>query len=478
MKRVKPEIFLNRKFESLLIDWKANSRRLPLIVKGARQVGKTECIRHFAEGRYASFVEINFALQPEFKAIVRDGYSAENIVRNISLINPNFSFVEAHTLIFFDEIQDFPEIATSFKSFAQQGKYDVIGSGSLLGIQLKRIESISVGYQEKATMYSLDFEEFLAARGYRSEQLDELYGHLVDGVPFGEAANTTFERHFLDYVTLGGMPEVVESYFVKGTFEGVPAMQRRIVSDYRSDVRKYAEGLDPVRIVNVFDSIPGQLAKENKKFQLSYVEKKARYKDYWGCVEWLDDAGIVNVCKSMDFPELPIAAHMDSMRFKLYMADSGLLVSMLDEESQEDLRLRRDIGTWKGGFFENVVAESLVKAGAAPVYYKKENSTLEMDFFLRSGDNLVPIEVKAGNTKAKSMRTLIDSTHYKDVAWGIKLVRGNIGFSSGILTIPHWCAFFLKRLVKDRCGAFACVRRVCGDRDRFADGLPAGGYDR
>ena len=449
MKRKKPEIFLERKFEEQLKDWKANPDRLPLIVKGARQVGKTECIRHFAEGRYASFVEINFALQPEFKAITRDGYSAENVIRNISLIEPNFRFVEDGTLIFFDEIQEFPEIATSFKSFAQYGKYDVISSGSLLGIQLKRIESISVGFQEKATMRSLDFEEFLTARGYRAGQLDELYGCLLEGRAFSEAANTALDRLFLDFSTLGGMPEIVERYFVKGTFEGIPAIQRRIVSDYRSDVRKYAEGLDPVRIVNVFESIPAQLAKENKKFQLSHVEKNARYKDYWGCVEWLNDAGIVNVCKAVDFPELPLAAHLDATRFKLYMADSGLLVSMLDEESQEDVRIRRNLGTWKGGLFENIVAEALVKAGAALAYYRKENSTLEMDFFLRSGDNLVPVEVKAGNTKAKSMRVLLDSPHYQDIKWGIKLVKGNVGFSNGVLTIPQWCAFFLRRLAKE-----------------------------
>ena len=450
MKHRKPELFLNRKFETQLEAWKANPDRLPLIVKGARQVGKTECIRHFAEGRYVSFVEVNFALQPEFKAITRDGYSAESILRNISVIEPNFRFVKDSTLIFFDEIQDFPEIATCFKSFAQLGEYDVISSGSLLGIQLKRIESISVGYQEIAVMMSLDFEEFLAARGYRPGQLDELYGTLLEGRPFGEAVNTTLDRLFLDFSVLGGMPEVVERYFVKGTFEGVPAIQRRIVADYRSDIRKYAEGLDPLRIVNVFGSIPAQLAKENKKFQLSYVEKKARYKDYWGCVEWLDDAGVVNVCKAMDFPELPVTAHLDAMRFKLYMADSGLLVSMIDEEAQEDLRMRRDIGTWKGGLFENIVAEAIVKSGASLAYYKKENSTLEMDFFLRSGDNLVPVEVKAGNTKAKSLRVLIDSPHYKDINWGIKLVKGNVGFANRILTIPQWCAFFLKRLTKER----------------------------
>ena len=182
---------------------------------------------------------------------------------------------------------------------------------------------------------------------------------------------------------------------------------------------------------------------------MSHVAKGARYKDYWGCVEWLEDAGIVNVCKVMDFPELPVAAHLDATRFKLYMADSGLLVSMLDAESQEDVRIRRNLGTWKGGLFENIVAEAIVKSGAVPAYYKKDNSTLEMDFLLRSGENLVPVEVKAGNTKAKSMRMLIDGSHYKDIRWGVKLAKGNVGFNEGVLTIPQWCAFFLKRLMKD-----------------------------
>ena len=290
----------------------------------------------------------------------------------------------------------------------------------------------------------------MTARGYRKEQLEELYGNLVESRSFGDVVNGTFERLFLDYVTLGGMPEVVERYFLRGTFEGTLAIQRRIISDYRSDVRKYAEGLDPQRIVGVFESIPAQLAKENKKFQLSCVEKNARYKDYWGCVEWLNDAGIVNICKMMDFPELPIIAHLNAAKYKLYMADSGLMLSMLDEESQEDIRVRRDLGTWKGGFFENIIAEALVKAGATLAYHKKENSTLEMDFFLRSGGCLVPVEVKSTNGKSKSMRTMLDSGHYKDIKWGVKLVRGDVGFNDGILTVPQWCAFMLPRLLKDK----------------------------
>ena len=449
MKAKKPLKFLDRKFLSILDDWIKRDDRLPLIVKGARQVGKTACIRKFAEGRFASVVEINFALRPEFKVITQDGYGVASIIRNISLVDPRCKFIEGDTLIFFDEIQDFPEIATSFKSFAEDGRYDVVSSGSLLGIQFKRIESISVGYQETQTMRSMDFEEFLWARGYRPEQLDDLYARLVERCPFGAAAIESFDRLFLDYCVLGGMPEVEASYFDKGTFEGVPAIQRRIVSDYRADVRRYAEGLDPQRIVSVFDSIPAQLAKENKKFQLSKIEHGARRKDYWGCVEWLQDAGIVTLCKAVDFPELPLAAHADSSRFKLYMSDSGLLVARLDEESQEDVRVRRNLGTWKGGLFENIVSEALVKAGAEPAYFKKENATLEMDFLLRSRDDLVPVEVKAENARSKSLRTLIDSDHYKDIRWGVKLIHGDVGFERSVLTIPQWSAFWLPRLLKD-----------------------------
>ena len=275
MKATKPALFLDRKFLRVLEAWKKRADRLPLIVKGARQVGKTECIRHFAAGRYRSLVEINFALRPEFKAAVRDGYSAENVVRNLSFVDPRLHFHPGDTLLFFDEIQDFPEIATTFKSFAEDGRFDVVASGSLLGVHLKRIESIAVGYQETETMRSLDFEEFLAAVGYSAAQVDDLFGHLVEARPFGPATTEAIGRFFSDFCAVGGMPEADAKYVSTGTFERIPDIQRRIARDYRSDVRKYAEGLDPLRIVAVFDSVPAQLAKENRKFQLARIEKGA-----------------------------------------------------------------------------------------------------------------------------------------------------------------------------------------------------------
>ena len=445
----KPEIYLKRKFDAFLLDWKANPRRLPLIIKGARQVGKTECVRHFAEGRYESFIEINFVERPQFKAVVRDGYSVESIVSNITQIDSTIRFVKGSTLLFFDELQEFPEIATALKFFAQDGNYDVILSGSLLGVHYHRVESFSVGYQTSVELRSLDFEEILWAQGYSDEQIEDVFGWLKTRSPIPESVNETYSRHFLNYCILGGMPDVLEGYFLTKSFTGSLAVQRQILSDYRADIRKYCEGLDPVRIQNVFDDVPFQLAKANKKFQISKVAPGARHKDYWGCVEWLEQAGVVLICASLDFPELPLKAHRDRSAYKLYLADTGLLLAQLDEEAQEDVRVRRNLGTWKGGLFENIVAEALVKAGAELSYFKKDNSTLEMDFFLRSGDDLVPIEVKSENARAKSLNTLIASEHYPEIRWGIKLVHGNVGFENNVLTMPHWSVFLLPRLLSE-----------------------------
>ena len=445
----KPEIYLKRKFDAFLLDWKANPRRLPLIIKGARQVGKTECVRHFAEGRYESFIEINFVERPQFKAVVRDGYSVESIVSNITQIDSTIRFVKGSTLLFFDELQEFPEIATALKFFAQDGNYDVILSGSLLGVHYHRVESFSVGYQTSVELRSLDFEEFLWAQGYSDEQIEDVFGWLKTRSPIPESVNETYSRHFLNYCILGGMPDVLEGYFLTKSFTGSLAVQRQILSDYRADIRKYCEGLDPVRIQNVFDDVPFQLAKANKKFQISKVAPGARHKDYWGCVEWLEQAGVVLICASLDFPELPLKAHRDRSAYKLYLADTGLLLAQLDEEAQEDVRVRRNLGTWKGGLFENIVAEALVKSGAELSYFKKDNSTLEMDFFLRSGDDLVPIEVKSENARAKSLNTLIASEHYPEIRWGIKLVHGNVGFENNVLTMPHWSVFLLPRLLSE-----------------------------
>ena len=439
--------YLRRKLDDWLGSWLKDPNRKPLLVKGARQVGKTESIRHFANANYENVIEINFVFQPEFKQITVDGYKAENVIKRMSALNPMLRFIPGRTLLFFDEIQEFPDIATSFKDFKADGRYDVISSGSMLGVHYKQIASIPVGFKTDCNLASLDFEEFLWACGYDENFIDGLFAHIVERRPFDAMTFDLMKRLFLDYCALGGMPEILRNYFEKGTFEGSSALQRELFLAYRDDVRKYADGVDQTRILNVLDHVAQQLAKENRKFQISKVAKDARFKDYRGCVDWLKDASVINVCHAMSFPELPIGGNQAEDKFKIYLADSGLLLGQLDDESQRDFRMNRNLGTYKGGLFENIVGEALTKSGAPLVYYKREDSTLEMDFFLRDAEHLVPVEVKAGSAKAKSLRTMIDSEHYPDIKWGIKLTDGNVGFSNGILTLPQWSAFLLKRLL-------------------------------
>lgn len=440
-------IYLKRKIDAYLSEWKANPDKKPLIVKGPRQVGKTESIKRFGEQNYKSVVYINFVEEPKYKMITADGYRAEDIIKNISRMDPFKRFPEGDTLIFFDELQEFPDIATALKFFKIDGRFDVICSGSMLGINYRRIESNSVGYKSDYAMYSLDFEEFLWARGYGEHIAENMLEHLRSLSPFNEAELSAYGGLFLDFCILGGMPAAVREFIAKGTFEGSLEIQRQLVIDYKEDIRKYAEGMDQTRILNVFNHIPIQLARDNKKFQISKVASGARFRDYRGCIEWLDDAGMINLCHCLNFPELPLQGNYDETRYKLYFADSGLLVAMLDEEAQEDLRTNKNLGVYKGALCENVVGEALVKAGYKLYYYKREDSSLEQDFFVRTADALIPLEVKAKNGTAKSMRTLIGSERYPDIRCGIKFTGGNVGYSDDIYTFPYFCAFLLKRFL-------------------------------
>lgn len=377
--------------------------------------------------------------------ITADGCKAADIVKNISRIDPSKRFIEGETLIFFDELQEFPDIATALKFFKIDGRFDVICSGSMLGINYRKIESNSVGYKTDYEMFSLDFEEFLWAGGYDDAFIDDMLTHMHTLTPFNELEMSVCSELFLNYCILGGMPAVVREFIEKGTFEGSLETQRQLIADYKENIRKCADGMDQTRILNVFQHIPVQLAKDNKKFQISKVASGARFRDYRGCIEWLNDAGMVNICYCLNFPELPLKGNYDETKYKLYFADSGQLVAMLDEEAQEDLRANKNLGVYKGALYENVVGEALVKAGYQLYYYKREDSTLEQDFFVRTASALIPVEVKAQRGTAKSLRTLITSDKYEDIHYGIKFTAGNIGFSDDIYTFPYFCAFLLKR---------------------------------
>ena len=298
------QMYLKRKVDAFLEEWKADKNRKPLIVKGSRQIGKTESILHFAADHYENVIEINFVRDEKYKGIIADGYEAAAIIKNISLIDPSKKFVPEKTLIFFDEITEFPEIATSLKFFCIDGRFDVICSGSMLGVNYKKIESNSVGYKKDYEMFSMDFEEFLWAKGYGDDTVENLLSHMKEFTPFSELEMNVFHSLFLDYNILGGMPAVVAEYIERNTFEGSLDTQKQLIADYKEDIRKYATGIDQTRIINVFNRVAPQLARENKKFQISKVASGARFRDYRGCAEWLSDAGMVNICYCMEFPIL------------------------------------------------------------------------------------------------------------------------------------------------------------------------------
>ena len=443
-------MYLRRKIDDYLLAWRNREDKLPLIVKGARQIGKTESIFHFAQKNYENIVSINFVLEPKYKTILSDGYGVNEIIKNISLLDPSKKFIQGKTLIIFDELQEVPDIATSLKAFKLDGRFDVICSGSLLGINYKKIHSNSVGYKTDYEMFSMDFEEFLWAKGYTEIHIDNLLKHMQDGVLFSDTELAVYKKLFLDFCVLGGMPAVVKKYIETGTFSETLEIQRQIQLDYEEDIRKYAEGLDQTKIVSVYRNVPAQLAKENKKFQLSKIDKKARSREYMGCITWLEDAGVISICYCLNYPELPLKGNYDESKYKIYYPDTGLLIASLDEEAQEDLRANKNLGVYKGALYENFVAEAFIKQGLGLYYYKKESATLEEDFFVRTKDELVPVEVKANNNRSRSLRKLISSDSYSDIHWGIKLADSNVGIEDGICTFPYFCTFLLKKYLSGK----------------------------
>lgn len=441
---------LKRKIDKYLEEWKASVDKKPLIVKGARQVGKTASIRYFGEKYYNNIVEINFALQPKYKQIFADGYEVDSIIKNITLLNPTLVFVPHETLLFFDELQEYPDCATSLKSFKQDGRYDVICSGSLMGLYYQQIESNSVGYKTDYEMYSLDFEEFLWAKGYDEHFIDDLYQHMLELKPLSNMQMDVLGRLFSDYMILGGMPEVVNRYIESGQFSGLLQLQRQLLQDYEEDITKYAAGFDKAKVLAVYRHITTFLAAENKRFQVTKIARGARNREYIGAVEWLANAGIINICYCLQTPSLPLKGNYDAKLYKVYYRDTGLLIASLDEEAQEDLRANRNFGTYKGAIFENIVADMLAKQGYDLYYYRSESPSLEMDFFVRDAQSLIPVEVKAKDNATVSLNRLIssDKEKYDDIQYGIKLCNKNIGFNGKFYTFPYFLTFLLRRFLK------------------------------
>ena len=440
---------LKRKIDNYLIEWINNPDKLPLIVKGARQIGKTNAIRNFGKNNYKSFIEINFVFEPEFKSIFSGTFNVNEILKEITLRRPDIELIPNDTLIFFDEMQECVSTATSLKAFREDGRYDVICSGSLMGINYKKIESNSVGNKEDYILHSMDFEEFLWAKGYNEDQIEDLYVCMKECRPLSQTQFDVMMMNFRDYMITGGMPAIVSKYIENKNFSGILKMQQQILLDYEEDITKYAGGLAQSKILTVYKNIPVFLGNENKKFQITKIQDGARNREYIGVLDWLNRAGIINVCYSLNQLSLPLKGNYNPNNYRIYFGDTGLLIGSLDDEVQDDLRKNQNFNTYKGAIYENVIADMLVKQGYDLYFYKNEKGTFEMDFFIRDKDSLVPVEVKANDNSTLSLNYLIDNNNYKDIKYGIKLCNKNIGFNGKFYTFPYFMTFLLKRYLKE-----------------------------
>lgn len=437
---------LKRKIDSFLLDWKQRNNHKPLIIKGARQIGKTTSIRNLGK-TYSSFIEMNFKENPEYRDCFAN-YNPVDIIKNISIINPDFKFIENDTLILFDEIQDFPDALTSFKFFFEQGKYDVIASGSLLGISYNKVSSIPVGFKEEYEMNSLDFEEYLWSCGYNDDFIENIYMCLKQLKELDKVTFDVLDRKYKEYLYLGGMPEVINSFVETQNYNEPLAIQLRIYKDYEDDITKYVEGLDVAKVKNIYRSLTTQLSKDNHKFQISKIAHGAKSRDYLGCHEWLKDAGIINVCYNLKQLETPFELNKEDNYFRLYYADHGLFMASIDSEDRKIIVKNNELNIYNGALYESIVSESLVKQGFNLYFFKNESATIELDFLIRKENQILPIEVKRQRGRASSLKACINNPNI-NINKGIKLTHQNINHDGDYVTIPYFLSFLLKRFIEE-----------------------------
>lgn len=438
---------LKRKMYDKLLEWKNNRGQHCLLIKGARQVGKTYLVREFGRAEYESFIEINFLEHPELKIIFDGDRSAETIFKNITYNIPNVKLVPHKTLLFLDEIQKCANARTALKFLAQDDRFDVIASGSLLGLaygrdddkEVEEIESIPVGYEKPVIMYPLDFEEFLWAYGYGEDTVSYLKGFYDSREKVPEQINEKYLALIREYIVVGGMPEVVADFMENKDFSRVQEIQDKVLASYADDISQHAKGAEKVKVRSCYDSIPRQLARENKKFKYSEVEKKATARKFGDSIQWLSDASMVNICLNTSTPQLPLKAYEKDNEFKVYMNDTGLLMALYGFATKQALLNNKLKGAAKGGIYENLVAQMLVQKGYVLHYYKPDDNS-ELEFVIEKDMEVAPVEVKAGNAATVSLDRFIEKFE-PDLAY--KVAGSNVGISGGKLTIPHYMVMFL-----------------------------------
>ena len=449
---------LKRKIETYLAEWKKSETRKPLVIKGMRQCGKTYIVRKFANENYENVVYVNFILEPDKKSAFTGNTDVDTIILNLSAMIKGSRFIEGKTCIILDEIQECREARTALKSFQIDGRFDIIATGSLLGVkgygksrkkkdESEGQDSVPVGYETVIDMYPLDFEEFLWANGISDAVIDAVRSCFESEKAVPDGIHKVMMDLLYRYIIVGGLPEVVNCFLETRNIEQIYKLQRSLITEYEEDMVKYADEADKPHIRECFESIPNQLAKENKKFQYSVVRKGGRASQYAGSIQWLEDAGIVRRCYNTRITELPLDGNAVEDCFKVYVTDIGVLVAMLDYGTQADI-LKGNLLGYKGAVFENLMADFLCKSGQK-LYYFHKDSGLELDFLVRLNGECVVLEVKARTGKSKSMATVLRNKDVYHVNSAIKLGQYNVGRDGEVLTVPLYMGFLVKDKLAD-----------------------------
>lgn len=432
--------------------WKNSSgRKKALVVKGLRQIGKTYSVREFAKANYENIVYVNFKENESAKKIFDADLNVNRIIIDLSALIPGSHFVEGKTVIIFDEIQECANARSSIKPFCEDGRFDIIATGSLLGIKgynKKKSKGVPTGFERILYMKPMDFEEFLWAKGIGEDVIQYLRECYKNKTPVSAATHQAMLRYFKEYICVGGLPYIVDQFISTNDMNVVWQEQHDIIEEYKDDFGKHLdenenEEIDLTllaRINRVFESIPAQLAKENKKFVFSALEKKGRSENYLPAIQWLCDFGIITLCHNLNNITDPLEGNKIDNIFKIYMQDSGLFISMLDRDCASKI-LSGELGCYKGAIFENIIADCFSKQDRKLYYYHKD-SGLEIDFVSKVNNNISLIEVKATTGNTKSAKTVLKNSQY-DVNVCYKLSESNIVVTEKIISIPYYMAFLL-----------------------------------
>ena len=434
---------LRRKVIRELEKWTSTKNNKCLIVQGARQIGKTYIIEKFAEEKYEELLEINFKQTPSLKDIFSGDLVVENMITALRFRFPNKKIMPKKTLLFFDEIQECEEAITSLKFWAIDNQYDVIASGSLLGIDYKRASSYPVGYVDYIKMNSLDFEEFLWGIGISEELIDSLRSYLDLRKPIPDAINKQIMDYYRLYIAIGGMPEVVQKYIDTKDFKEVDMIQRNLLLGYQYDIAHYASSKEKIKAEKCYLTLARQLLdKENHKFQYKEIETGARAQKYYSSIEWLLRADMIFLCNKVSEIKYDLSDYAKDDFFRAYTTDLSLLISMRDFSFKQQIIENTILGNSKGGIYECAIADALYKKGHQLYFYKNETAKKELDFIIQINGKIVPIEVKSSNSRATSLTSIISK--YNNISYAYKFIDGNIGISEGnIITLPLYMAAFI-----------------------------------